>query len=233
LTRDRVLVWDGCVNVRDLGGLPLEDGGATQFGVAVRADSVAGLTEAGWEALLEYGVTRVIDLRGDHERSGGEPRVPVVRVPITPSSGPAWDWPSMREAYLAMLDEWRPQFTRVIDEMAAAAEPVVVHCHGGRDRTGLAVALLLDATGVRRSAIAADHARSDESWAPYNPSWIEQATDPAERAKRLRITEPAGETMVEVLAEVDRRYGGANDYIRSASLDTLMLRLRGATADSQ
>jgi protein-tyrosine phosphatase len=162
LTRDRVLVWDGCVNVRDLGGLPLEDGGATQFGVAVRADSVAGLTEAGWEALLEYGVTRVIDLRGDHERSGGEPRVPVVRVPITPSSGPAWDWPSMREAYLAILDEWRPQFTRVIDEIAASAEPVVVHCHGGRDRTGLAVALLLDVgRGRDRSSRAgqtpADH----------------------------------------------------------------------------
>jgi hypothetical protein len=52
LSPDRVLAWDGCVNVRDLGGLPLNGGGETQFGVVVRADSVRGLTERGWQALL-------------------------------------------------------------------------------------------------------------------------------------------------------------------------------------
>ena len=227
MSRDRVLVWDGCVNVRDLGGLPLEGGGETQFGVVVRADSISGLTDAGWQALLEYGVTRVIDLRGDHERSGPEARVPVTRVPITPMSGPAWDWPSMREAYLAILEDWRPQFTRVVDVIAASKEPVVVHCRGGRDRTGLAVALILDAAGVQREAISVDHARSDESWAPHNPSWIQEAADPADRAKRLRITAAAGETMGEILAEVDKRYGGAAEYLDSSNIDTLVLRLRG------
>ena len=102
-----------------------------------------------------------------------------------------------------------------------------MHCAGGRDRTGLVTALVLDAAGVVRAAIAADHARSDESWAPHNPTWFDEATDPAERARRRRIAEPAGQTMVAVLEEVDRRYGGAAAFLGTDSLDRIVLRLRG------
>lgn len=35
------LDWDGCFNVRDLGGLPVAGGGATRWGAAVRADALA------------------------------------------------------------------------------------------------------------------------------------------------------------------------------------------------
>jgi protein-tyrosine phosphatase len=122
----------------------------------------------------------------------------------------------MLEAYLAVLEEFRAQFEQVVEALAAADPPALVHCHGGRDRTGLTVALILDAAGVERDAIAADHARSDESWAPYNPRWIEEATDPAEDARRRRITAPAGRTMVEVLEEVDRRYGRGGRVRRDA-----------------
>jgi hypothetical protein len=34
----RALRWEGCCNIRDLGGLPTEDGSETRFGVVVRAD---------------------------------------------------------------------------------------------------------------------------------------------------------------------------------------------------
>ena len=227
MSRDRVLVWDGCVNVRDLGGLPLEGGGETRFGVIVRADSLAGLTDGGWAAVRKYGVTRVIDLRGDHEIDAGvELRVPVTRIPIAPRSGPAWEWPSMRETYLALLDEWHPQFTQAVEAIAAAEPPVVVHCAGGRDRTGLVAALILDAAGVDRAAIAADHAISDESWDPYHAAWFDDAPDEAELGRRHRIAEPAGVTMVDVLADVERRYGGPAGYLGTSSLDRIVLRLR-------
>jgi hypothetical protein len=228
LTRDRVLVWDGCVNVRDLGGLPLEGGGETRFGVLVRADSIAGLTERGRQALQDYGVRSVVDLRGDHEVDGtAAAPIAVKRIPITPLSGPGWEWPSMLEAYLAVLAEFRWQFTAAVDALAAADPPVVVHCLGGRDRTGLLAALVLSAAGVEAEAVAADHALSDESWAPYNVAWFAEAPDEVEGARRRRIAEPAGRTMVEVLAEVDRRHGGAASFLDTPSIDTLVLRLRG------
>jgi protein-tyrosine phosphatase len=228
LTRGRILVWDGCVNVRDLGGLPLDGGGETRFGVVVRADSIAGLTARGRQALQDFGVRRAIDLRGDHELDGNEQgAIPVTRIPITLMAGPGWEWPSMLEAYLAILDEFRPQFTAAVDALAATEPPVVVHCLGGRDRTGLLTALVLAAAGVATEAIAADHALSDESWGPYNRAWIEEAPDEVERLRRRRIAMPAGRAMTDVLAEVDRRYGGAAGYLATDSLDTLVLRLRG------
>jgi protein-tyrosine phosphatase len=240
LTRERVLVWDGCVNVRDLGGLPLEGGGETCFGVLVRADSIAGLTEAGWAALANYGVALAVDLRGEHERAEldrrREPPIPVLRIPISPNTGPALLWPSMLEAYLGLLEDFRPQFAEVVDAIADMAAPVVIHCHGGRDRTGLTAALLLRLAGVDAETIAADHALSDESWAPYNVRWFEEAPDGAERARRQRVAAPAGRTMAEVLAEVDLRYGGVRAYLRDASprnIDRIVVRLRGDSADSE
>jgi len=227
LTRERVLVWDGCVNVRDLGGLPLEGGGETRFGVVVRADSLAGLTSRGWQALQDYGVRSAIDLRGDHElEATAERPIPVTRIPITPLSGPGWEWPSMLEAYLAVLETFRAQFTAAVDALAAADPPVLLHCQGGRDRTGLVVALLLAAAGVDAETIAADHALSDESWAPHNSSWFEEAEDEDERARRQRIARPAGRTMAELVAEVESCYGGPAAYLATANLDTVVLRLR-------
>ena len=48
----RSLAWDGCFNVRDLGGLETASGGRTRRGMVVRADNVRRLTAAGWQAAL-------------------------------------------------------------------------------------------------------------------------------------------------------------------------------------
>jgi len=226
LTRERVLVWDGCVNVRDLGGLPLEGGGETRFGVVVRADSIRGLTKRGWDALLAYGVRSAVDLRRDAEVAEDPPRsvpVPVTRVPITPPD----EWTSMRDTYLEQLSLSRAQFDEAARLIAAAEHPIVVHCAGGRDRTGLLAALILDAAGVDREAIAADHALSDENWGPHNEAWFAEAPNEVERQRRMRVAVPAGRTMVEILEEVDRRYGGPHRYLSGDILDKLVLRLRG------
>ena len=63
-TPDRVLRWDGCVNVRDLGGLPLADGGETAYRIVVRADWLPGLSDVGRRALVDYGVSLIVDLPG-------------------------------------------------------------------------------------------------------------------------------------------------------------------------
>ena len=43
-----LLEWDGCLNVRDLGGIPLAGGRRDALGALVRADNVGRLTDAGW-----------------------------------------------------------------------------------------------------------------------------------------------------------------------------------------
>ena len=60
---NRVLAWEGCSNVRDLGGLRTGDGRTTLWGAVVRSDSPARLTPAGWSALYAYGIRTIITLR--------------------------------------------------------------------------------------------------------------------------------------------------------------------------
>jgi protein-tyrosine phosphatase len=238
LTRDRVLVWDGCVNVRDLGGLPLEGGGETRYGVVVRADSIRMLTTRGWQALLDYGVRSAIDLRAADELAADPPAdapIPVVHAQLASSD---LDWWSMRDGYLDVLETCRPRFASVFGLLAQATEPVVVHCQGGRDRTGLVVALLLALTGVDADTIAADHALSEQNWAPFLGAFYDGAETEEELERRRRVTAPAGRAVVEVLEEVGRRYGGARRYLLDGGaseqhLDSLVLRLRGESPDGQ
>ena len=86
---DRHLDWEGCFNVRDLGGLPTTDGRVTRRGAVIRADTLDGLTAAGWAALVAHGVRTVVDLRNDDERGAdAAPRpasITTVRVALDAS----------------------------------------------------------------------------------------------------------------------------------------------------
>ncbi len=56
---DRILAWEGCSNVRDLGGLRTCAGGLTRRGAVVRSDTTARLTPDGQQALIDYGIRTV------------------------------------------------------------------------------------------------------------------------------------------------------------------------------
>jgi protein-tyrosine phosphatase len=234
-TPDRVLRWDGCVNVRDLGGLPLAGGGETAYRVVVRADWLPGLSETGRRALVEYGVSLIVDLRPEREdRSDRYEPLPVavLRQAMDPRPVPAaWDWPSMREAYLALADRYRGELAGALTALGKADPPAAIHCAGGRDRTGIACGMALWLAGVDPDAIAADHALSDESWGPHNDEWVGSAPDEAERERRLRILQPAGRTLVDVLEEIEETEGIRTRLLAAgadeASLDRLVALLRG------
>jgi len=92
--RSRELAWEGCLNVRDLGGLPTQDGAETRYGRVVRADSVRQLSEAGWKAVADYGVRTVVDLRGDYELRDDPPAelpLDVVHVPFMEANQEEWN----------------------------------------------------------------------------------------------------------------------------------------------
>jgi protein-tyrosine phosphatase len=241
ITRD--LVWDGCLNVRDLGGLPTEDGGMTRFGSVVRADNVRKLSDAGWEALSDYGVTTIVDLRLGDELAEDPPReldLEVVHVPVF--EGDAAFWAEVderlggldpvahkREAYLAALDHWPHRFAEAFAAVATAREGiVVVHCAGGKDRTGLVSALLLRNAGVGVGDIADDYALAEERLAEPAAAYIAAATDEADRELRSRFASAPAAAMRGVLAALERRYGDVGGYLREAGVDDETLaRARG------
>jgi protein tyrosine/serine phosphatase len=249
LPRRRDLHWDGCVNVRDLGGHPTVDGGETRFGAIVRADSVRGLSDEGWEALVSYGVRRIIDLRWHEELAEDPPRdlpVDVVHVPLLGERNDAsgreidallegLDDPAARRCmmYLEFLRRYPANFAKAVAEVARAPEgAVVVHCAGGVDRTGLVSALLLRLAEVAPEQIAQDYAASEANWAPRTDAWIAEAETDDEREFRRFLSRMPAEAMLGVLEALERNHGGAAGYLRHAGvadedLEAARARLRG------
>ncbi len=58
---------EGLANLRDVGGLPTDDGGKIIPGRLLRSDNLQTLTARDVEALLGLGLTDVVDLRSDYE----------------------------------------------------------------------------------------------------------------------------------------------------------------------
>jgi len=229
--RDRNLAWEGCYNVRDLGGHATEDGRETRFGSIIRSDSVRNLSEAGWKALADHGVTTIVDLRILSELAEDPARelaVEHVHVPVVPElDSEHWleidaigeaapDYPAAtRSVYLEFLERFRENFARAVVTVARApVGPLVIHCQGGKDRTGLVVALLLRLAGVSIEDIAADYAQSEANLREESLKWIAEAEDEVERARRKRIAVSPPESMVGVLEEVERRYGSVGEYLK-------------------
>jgi protein-tyrosine phosphatase len=242
--RERTLRWDGCQNVRDLGGHPTEDGDETRYGSVVRSDSVRELSDEGWAALVEYGVRRIVDLRADDELAEDAPRdlpVEVVHVPLIDEEVLSADRlaPPIDDAverrrrfYWRVLEERSTKFAEAVAAVAQAPEgPVVVHCAGGVDRTGLVTALLLRLAGVGHREIADDYAESERNWAAAVPAWIEDAPTEELREYRRYLSKLRPEVMLRVLADLEDQCGGADSYLLAAGassedLERVRARLR-------
>lgn len=229
------LAWEGCLNVRDLGGLPTEDGRRTRIGGVVRADNIRKLTDDGWRALADHGVQRIVDLRWPEELAEDQPRDVDIEVVHVSVLGEEYDADYVKEldahlmqvddvadhyawSYVDFLERYRERFGQAFAAVAEADGTVVVHCMGGKDRTGIVSALLLRLAGVPLETIGEDYSVTAANLEPSTSQWIPAITDAAQRAKweKLRDT-PAG-AMVRVVEEIERRYGDVAAYLRAAGL---------------
>ena len=173
---ERVLVWEGCTNVRDLGGLTTNDGHMTRWGAVVRSDTPARLTAAGWSALYAYGIRTIISLRTYGMVEDGlnitlpHPDLVTVQVAIEDITDTEfvqqwvttnfWGTPLY---YRDALRRWPERRAAVISAIAQARPGgVLFHCIRGHDRTGIIALLLLALVGVTPDEIIADYELSPD-----------------------------------------------------------------------
>ncbi|MCC5032692.1 tyrosine-protein phosphatase [Streptomyces sp. WAC 00631] len=170
---DRHLDWDGCFNVRDLGGIPAAGGHVVRRGAVVRSDAVDKLSADGWAALCAHGIRTVIDLRNDDEvKADAAPRpsdLTTVHLPLDSIEDTGfWSiWCNGPDGtplyYRPFLDHFPDRAARAVQAVAHARPGgVLVHCAAGRDRTGLVTLLLLALAGASPADIAADYLLSND-----------------------------------------------------------------------
>lgn len=169
----RDALWEGSFNLSDLGGLPLIDGGFTADGRIFRSGRPETLTAAGWQALAADGVRTLVDLRNEDERVRWKwdpqlapEELPEFRAIHTPTEDPfdplflrlCGPWLDHPQSYAENVRLYPEKFAAVFRALAHADDNILIHCVGGRDRTGMVVAMVLQLTGVETPAILDNYA---------------------------------------------------------------------------
>jgi protein-tyrosine phosphatase len=178
----RLLPFAGVLNFRDIGGYPIAAGGLTRWQAVYRSDSLHYLTAGDLAAFDALGVKAVYDLR----RPGELARFPGPRGHANLASGDLAEWPAgslrtrrggeewLAADYLSMLPRAAPAFGGLFTHLAADGQlPAVVHCLAGKDRTGMAIALLLTALGVDRATVLDDYELTSRYHASRVPEVVE------------------------------------------------------------
>ncbi len=176
---DRLLPLQGGRNFRDLGGYRTTDGRHVKWGLLFRSGSMHGLTLADYTYLEGRGIRVVCDFRDQRERGSEPVDWPADRAPrvlfddyhldmagMMPKGPPAnWTEAAARAglaaSYPRMLVQFNGQYRRMFAELLAGHAPLAFNCTAGKDRTGIAAALLLTALDVPRATVIADYSATN------------------------------------------------------------------------
>lgn len=213
-------------NFRDVGGLRTTDGRTVRTGVLYRSDSPHGASAEDVALLAgDLGVTAVVDLRSEREvaEEGHQDGFPVTvrrhHFPIAGGAGNAVEAAASGERlaarYLEYLEEHSDSIVaavRTVAEETGGAS--VVHCRVGKDRTGVVIALILSAVGVRDEDVALDFERTTPAMVRI---MAQLRASPTYAANVSRLPEEMyrsdAPTMTSFLARLADRHGGAARWL--------------------
>ncbi|KHK91144.1 tyrosine-protein phosphatase [Novosphingobium malaysiense] len=179
MTLDRVLPLDGVHNFRDCGGYAVSGGGRLRRGVLWRSGQHHGATDSDLVKIAALGLASVFDLRSSKERDshpcrrpqgfevkvfcGEDPvrrHAPHIAAAQTPRERTAQTThESLVRNYRAICfrPELQAMIGRYLAHLSEGHGPSLVNCMAGKDRTGIAVAMLHLAVGVHRDDVMEDY----------------------------------------------------------------------------
>ena len=253
ITAERVLPLPDGVNFRDVGGYQTADGRTVRWGQLYRAGSLADLTDEDVAALAALGLRLACDLRSADELARHADRLPPgathAHRPIIGEVGRLRRVVTfyrkrhrvqelLEEVYRVMLDQNGPVFAGVLRLAADPANrPLVIHCTAGKDRTGLAVALLLLTLGVPEETVVADYTLSNHAFdvlaGRMRPEMARLYALGFGEAQLQPFLLAEARTLRGALAYLRHRYGGVDAYLRRGGLtQETVAALRELTTDN-
>ena len=226
---NRELKLEIAYNVRHMGGYATAEGRTTSDSV-VRAAGLHRLTEAGVGHLADHGIRAVVDLRSRMERERDvTPELShttirhissaVFEQDHSPVGAADQEFPGYFVVYQRMLESGRNAYRTLFETVAESEGRVLFHCTAGKDRTGIAAALMLGLAGVSDDDIVEDYALSYTLLEPLLNEWLPKMAErgiDAERGKKLMASPP--EDMVNTLAHIRALYGGPAGYLESIGI---------------
>ncbi len=236
ISSERKIPLKGTPNFRDLGGLPTKDGRIVEWGKIYRSSKFSDLSKKDVEYFDNLGIEAVCDLRNDIEVKKDPNKLPdgvdYYRFPIGDAEGATYK--ALKKKILGgelkgekakvyftnlmhmMADSVALDFKPVMDMLKEGNEvPLVYHCSGGKDRTGLLSGLLLAALGVEKEVIRDDYLLSNYYRYPANRSGMKKARllgiDNETLLYAFEVQDEYFDAMFEV---IDKEYGGIEPYLK-------------------
>jgi protein-tyrosine phosphatase len=222
---DRLIPLQGVSNFRDLGGYAGEGGRPLRWRQIFRSDHFGALTDADRAQLAALGIGRSFDFRGVAERAATpytlpgavqhplsiEPTV-VQRLQALAEAGSQVTVPVvqdlMADLYRALVLDQSHRFAQLFAHLLDADAPVVFHCTAGKDRTGVAAALVLLALGVPRAVVRQDYLLTNQH---YRHPALPQTETPIEVLKVLWRVDDS--FLDAALQSIDAQPGGLGAYL--------------------
>jgi len=218
----------GPTNFRDLGVYTNAHGRRMRPGRLFRSDHLGGLSPEAGATLAGLGITRVLDLRGATERVAAvcgldgvqvhslaiEPTVVQVLNALIDAGRPLTTQDvvaHMQDTYRGFVRHNSPRFAELFRHLLESDAPLVFHCTAGKDRTGFAAALILQALDVPGEIVWRDYLLTNERLKP--PAHHRLGLTP-EVANVLWRVQP--EFLNAAFDEVDTGYGSTDAYLRDA-----------------
>lgn len=190
----RVLPIEGGFNFRELGGIITKEGKTIKSHQLIRTDELSQLNENDLQLLKQLKVKTVVDFRTEQERSISVDRVPEscqneIHLDIVAANMNSF-LSKMKEPHVNYKDLILGFYTDLVISENAMKEyqsffevlqnpdntSIIYHCTAGKDRTGIATALILEALGVDWEIIENDYLMSNEFLRPKYQHYI--ATQP-------------------------------------------------------
>jgi protein-tyrosine phosphatase len=235
----RALGLQGAPNFRDVGGYATASGQHVRWGEVYRSNDLSNLTPADADRVAALDVISVVDLRTEEERQRApdiwlhspaelysSPKTSLaatMHTLLADAATPEGARADMTAFYTRMPDEYHEEYAAMFHRIAAGKLPMLVHCTAGKDRTGLAMAVLLTTLGVPRQSVVDDYAMTEKLVPPPPapqqpiPSGAAQAAAapfaqiPAESRAILWRSDPA--YISAALDAIDREYGSMDIYV--------------------
>ena len=177
---NRRISLEGLSNFRDLGGYATTGGQTVKWHRIFRSDTLAGLTDNDIRTVANLGIAAACDLRYGDERVNepsrllDHPSIEVMELGFDQRPGESFldSLQSFQEAADAartyLIDNYRQYpfmyakaYRRIFDRLLAD-DRIVIHCTAGKDRAGMAAAIVLTALGVSKDVVLSDYLLTNE-----------------------------------------------------------------------
>jgi protein-tyrosine phosphatase len=216
-------------NLRDLGGHRTTTGATVKWRTLYRSNELSRLSDESVRALAAIGIRTICDFRNEKERAAAPTRLPpgdalqthLMPIGVKSQLGSVLSTSGVTESdvrqalqaiYRSFALDYAPAYQALFDRLIESHHyPLVFHCSAGKDRTGVAAALILTALGVPKDAVFEDYLLTNDYWSA--PAHILPGSS-GEARKAALAAHP--EYLMAAFDAIDQSYGSIDRYLVEA-----------------